>query len=63
MALEISLIWGIMSLVVIYLVKPIIDKIIKKIPSGKHHHLVLSNKSCYSMSNLLSNYDFVNFVA
>lgn len=32
-ALEISLIWGIMSLVVIYLIKPIIDKIIKKIPS------------------------------
>lgn len=32
-ALEISLIWGIMSLIVIYLIKPIIDKIIKKIPS------------------------------
>ena len=32
-ALEISLVWGIMSLVVIYLIKPIIDKIIKKIPS------------------------------
>lgn len=32
-ALEISLVWGIMSMVVIYLIKPIIDKIIKKIPS------------------------------
>lgn len=32
-ALEISFIWGIMSLVVIYLLKPITDKIIKKIPS------------------------------
>lgn len=31
-ALEISLIWGVMSLVVIYIIKPIIDKIIKKIP-------------------------------
>ena len=32
-ALEISLVWGIMSLVLIYLIKPIIDKILKKIPS------------------------------
>lgn len=32
-SLEISLIWGIMSLVVIYLIKPLIDKFIKKIPS------------------------------
>lgn len=32
-ALEISLIWGIMSLVIIYIIKPIIDKLIKKIPS------------------------------
>lgn len=31
-ALEISLIWGVMSLVVIYLLKPLLDKIIKKIP-------------------------------
>lgn len=32
-ALEISLIWGIMSLVIIYIIKPWIDKVIKKIPS------------------------------
>lgn len=32
-ALEISLIWGVMSLVVIYIIKPLVDKIIKKIPS------------------------------
>lgn len=32
-SLEISLIWGIMSLVIIYVVKPILDKLIKKIPS------------------------------
>ena len=31
-ALEISLVWGIMSLVVIYLLKPLLDKIVKKIP-------------------------------
>lgn len=31
-ALEISLVWGILSLVVIYVVKPLLDKIIKKIP-------------------------------
>lgn len=32
-ALEISLIWGISSLVVTYLLKPFLDKFIKKIPS------------------------------
>lgn len=32
-ALEISLVWGIMSLVVIYLLKPLTDKLVKKIPS------------------------------
>lgn len=32
-ALEISLIWGILSMVLIYLVKPFMDKFIKKIPS------------------------------
>ena len=32
-ALEISLIWGIMSLVITYIIKPIIDKLLKKIPS------------------------------
>lgn len=32
-SLEISLIWGIMSLVIIYIIKPILDKLIKKIPS------------------------------
>ena len=32
-SLEISLIWGIMSLVIIYVIKPVLDKIIKKIPS------------------------------
>lgn len=31
-ALEISLVWGIMSLVVTYFIKPFMDKIIKKIP-------------------------------
>lgn len=32
-SLEISLVWGIMSLVIIYLIKPITDKLIQKIPS------------------------------
>ena len=32
-SLEISLVWGIASLILIYLVKPILDKLIKKIPS------------------------------
>lgn len=32
-ALEISIIWGIMSIIITNLIKPIIDKIIKKIPS------------------------------
>ena len=32
-ALEISLIWGISSLIIIYVIKPLLDKIIKKIPS------------------------------
>lgn len=32
-ALEISIIWGISSLIIIYIIKPIIDKFIKKIPS------------------------------
>ena len=32
-SLEISLIWGVMSLVIIYVVKPVLDKLIKKIPS------------------------------
>ena len=33
-ALEISLFWGIMSLIITYLIKPITDKIIKKIPNS-----------------------------
>ena len=32
-SLEMSLLWGIMSLIVIYIIKPLVDKIIKKIPS------------------------------
>ena len=32
-SLEISLIWGIISLVIIYVIKPVLDKLIKKIPS------------------------------
>lgn len=32
-ALEISLVWGMMSLVIVYIIKPILDKLIKKIPS------------------------------
>lgn len=32
-ALEVSLIWGIMSLILIYVIKPFVDKIIKKIPN------------------------------
>lgn len=32
-SLEMGLIWGIMSLVIIYIIKPILDKLIKKIPS------------------------------
>ena len=31
-ALEISLVWGVMSLFIIYVVKPFVDLIIKKIP-------------------------------
>lgn len=33
-ALEISLIWGISSIIITYVIKPIIDKLIKKIPSN-----------------------------
>lgn len=32
-SLEMALVWGIMSIVVIYVIKPVIDKIIEKIPS------------------------------
>ncbi len=32
-ALEISLIWGLLSIIVNYLIKPLTDKLIKKIPS------------------------------
>lgn len=32
-SLEMALVWGVMSLVVTYVIKPFIDKIIKKIPS------------------------------
>ncbi len=32
-SLEMAFLWGLMSLVLIYLIKPIVDKIIKKIPS------------------------------
>ena len=32
-SLEMSLIWGIMSLFIIYVVKPLLDKVIKKVPS------------------------------
>lgn len=32
-SLEMSLLWGVMSLIVIYIIKPLVDKIIKKIPS------------------------------
>ena len=32
-ALEISLVWGVMSLFIIYVLKPFVDLIIKKIPS------------------------------
>lgn len=31
--LEVSIIWGIMSLIIIYIIKPLLDKLIKKIPS------------------------------
>ena len=31
-ALEISLVWGVFSLVFVYILKPLVDKIIKKIP-------------------------------
>ena len=33
-SLEMSLVWGIVSILVIYFVKPIVDKIVKKIPSS-----------------------------
>ncbi len=32
-SIEMALLWGVMSLVVIYIIKPLIDKIIEKIPS------------------------------
>ena len=31
-SMEISLVWGIMSLIIVYFLKPLFDKIIKKIP-------------------------------
>jgi len=31
-ALEVSIIWGILSIILIYLIKPLFDKLIKKIP-------------------------------
>ncbi|MCI8347158.1 MAG: putative ABC transporter permease [Bacilli bacterium] len=39
-SLEMALLWGVMSIVVIYLIKPIIDKIIEKVP-GIITYLVL----------------------
>lgn len=32
-SLEMALLWGVMSIVVIYVIKPLVDKIIEKIPS------------------------------
>lgn len=32
-SLEMGLLWGVMSLVVIYIIKPLVDRMIKKIPS------------------------------
>ena len=40
-SLEMALLWGVMSLVIVYILKPLFDKIIKKIPSGLTY-LVLS---------------------
>ena len=40
-ALEISLLWGMMSVVFVYIIKPFTDKLIKKIP-GSLTYLVLS---------------------
>ena len=32
-SLEIALVWGIASLIIVYILKPVTDKLIKKIPS------------------------------
>lgn len=32
-ALEISVVWGVMSLIITYIIKPLLDRIVKKIPN------------------------------
>lgn len=40
-ALEISIVWGIMSLVVTYILKPLLDKLVKKIPNSITYSVLL----------------------
>lgn len=40
-ALEMSLVWGICSIIVIYLIKPLMDKIISKIPKYLTYSLII----------------------
>ena len=41
-ALEISTIWAIMSLIVIYVIKPILDKLIKKVPAEYNKNVYIN---------------------
>ena len=54
-ALEISLVWGVMSLFIIYVLKPFVDLIIKKIPSFCTYFvfLIFIIDFCYTFVSLL----------
>lgn len=54
-ALEISLVWGVMSLFIIYVLKPLVDLIIKKIPSfcTCFVFLIFIIDFCYTFVSLL----------
>lgn len=54
-ALEISLVWGVMSLFIIYVLKPLVDLIIKKIPSFCTYlvFLIFIIDFCYTFVSLL----------
>ena len=54
-ALEISLVWGVMSLFIIYVLKPFVDLIIKKIPSFCTYFvfLIFIIYFCYTFVSLL----------
>lgn len=52
-ALEISIVWGIMSIVITYVIKPIVDKIIDKIPKLVTYSLlfIFATDFIYSIIN------------